>query len=136
MIQRIFVAALAAALIASSVGHAQSPARSGKPARVAIFFTSPPKALIEYEKTFVSAMRDLGWIEGSTVVYDRAYASKELRQHDERRAHAAALVSRKPDVIWLLSTVNAQAVHEETKTIPIVGAAVSDVVRHKLARSL
>jgi putative ABC transport system substrate-binding protein len=136
MKHRLLLAALAAALMISSAGHSQTAVRAGKPARVAIFFTSPPKSLIEYEKTFIVAMRDLGWIEGSTVVYDRAYAPRELRQHDERRAHAAALVSRKPDVIWLLSTVNARAVHEETKTIPIVGAAVSDVVRNKLANSL
>jgi putative ABC transport system substrate-binding protein len=133
---RLLFAAFAAALIASNAVDAQMPARQGKLPRVAIFFTSPPKSLIEYEKTFVGAMRDLGWIEGSTVVYDRAYAATELRQHDERRAHAAALVARKPDVIWLLSTVNARAVHEETRTIPIVGAAVSDVVKNKLAKSL
>jgi putative ABC transport system substrate-binding protein len=131
-----FFAALAAALHASGARHAHTPTRSGKPAHVAIFFTSPPKSLIEYEKTFVSAMRELGWIEGSTVVYERAYAAKELRQHEERRAHAAALVRHKPDVIWLLSTVNAQAVQDETRTIPIVGAAVSDVVKNKLAKSL
>src|SRR3954453_6499486 len=112
---RRFFAALAAALIASGGAYAQAPARSAKPVHVAIFFTSPPKSLIEYEKTFVSAMRELGWVEGSTVVYDRAYASRELRLHDERRAHAAALVSRKPDVIWLLSTVNARAVQDETR---------------------
>ena len=136
MKHRLLIAAFVTALMASGADYAQTPARQGKPARVAIFFTSPPKSLIEYEKTFVGAMRELGWVEGSTVVYDRAYAPRELRQHDERRAHAASLVSRKPDVIWLLSTVNAQAVQEETKTIPIVGAAVSDVVRNKLANSL
>ncbi len=135
MTRRQFLAAFALAL-AFGVANAQTPTRTGKPARVAIFFTSPSKSLLHYEKTFTTAMRDLGWVEGSTVVYDRAYSARELRHHEEMRAHAAALVSRKPDVIWLLSTVNARAVRDETKTIPIVGAAVSDVVKNKLANSL
>ena len=127
---------VAAVLVLSALGLAQAQTPAGKPPRVAIFFTSPPKNLLAYEKTFIAAMRELGWSEGSTVVYDRAYPAKELRNQEERRVHAAALLRRKPDVIWLLSTNNARAVHDETKTVPIVGAAVSDVLRNKLASSL
>ena len=136
MIRSYIIVAAVAALSALGPAHAQTPAQAGKPARVAIFFTSPPKDLLGYEKTFIAAMRELGWVEGTTVVYDRAYPANELRTQEERRAHAAELLRRKPDVIWLLSTNNARAVHDETRTVPIVGAAVSDAVRNKLAASL
>ena len=136
MMRSLVIVALAAAIMMSGVAQAQAPPRTGKPPRVAIFFTSPPKSITQYQNIFVAAMSRLGWVEGKTVVYDRAYPASELRHQDERRAHAAALVSRKPDVIWLLSTNNARAVHDETRTIPIVGAAVSDVVSNKLAVSL
>lgn len=131
----ILSVALFCALVFSGA-HAQTPTRGDKLPRVGIFFTSPAKDLQGYEKVFVDTMRELGWVEGATVVYDRAYTAKDLLDPESMRAHAATLVSRKPDVIWLLSTVNARAILAETRTIPTVGAAVTNVVENGFVKSL
>src|SRR5262249_43667811 len=88
---------------------------------------------------FMDGMRDLGWLEGSTIVYERAYATENLRspKHDaDMIALAKALVDRKPDAIWLLSSQSATALLKVTRTIPIVGGAVSEVVERGYAQSL
>lgn len=133
---RQLVAILCSLFITTVAAHAQAPARNNKPPRVGIFFTSPATDLRAYEEIFMEAMRELGWVEGSTVVYDRDPPKKDLLHPDDMRGHAATLVSRKPDVIWLLSTVNARAVLAETRTIPIVGAAVTNVVENGFVKSL
>jgi putative ABC transport system substrate-binding protein len=51
-------------------------------------------------------------------------------------ALAQGLAERKPDVIWLLSSLSANAVLKVTREIPVVGAAVSEVVERGYAKSL
>src|SRR5215813_4534586 len=120
MKRRQFLAGLAVLFVAPA--HAQAPAR---PPRVGIYLTSPLESLEQdYVRLFMDGMRDLGWLEGSTIVYERAYATENLRspKHDaDMIALAKALVDRKPDAIWLLSSQSATALLKVTRTIPIVG---------------
>ncbi len=78
-------------------------------------------------------MRELGWIEGQTVVYDRVYADD---QHQDLPRLAAALVARKPELIYAPPQVAAVAAKQATGAIPIVFAAVGNPVGNGLVASL
>ena len=84
-------------------------------------------------KPFFDQMRDLGWIEGQTIVYDRAYAD-DLQQDLPRLA--AELVARKPELIYAPPQVAALAAKQATGTIPIVFATAGDAVGTGLVTSL
>jgi len=131
---------LAVAALAVAPAYAQTPFRAGRLPQVGIYITSPPETLQQhYVRLFVEEMAQLGWVEGNTVVYDRAYARRDLRWPDHRAemsAMAKALVERKPDVIWLASSSSANAMLDVTRTVPIVGSAVSEVVERGFAKSI
>jgi putative ABC transport system substrate-binding protein len=139
MNRRQVLVAFAAAL-GTRGAWAQVAARSGKLAQVGIYLTSPPAALQQhYVSLFLDEMAALGWIEGSTVAYQRAYASRNLRWPDDRAEMASVargLLERKPDVIWLASSLSAMAMLELTRTVPVVGSAVSEVVERGFAKSM
>jgi ABC-type uncharacterized transport system substrate-binding protein len=82
---------------------------------------------------FRSALRDLGYLEGRNV-------SMELRYGDgvaERMAPLAHdLVTLKPDVLVTGSQSGALAVHNATRTIPIVTMTPADPVVSGFAKSL
>ena len=74
----------------------QATERPGKPLRVGILERTTQAKLGQIEKTFVDAMRELGWVEGRNIVYDRVYADDDVARLPSL---AAALVKRGPDVI-------------------------------------
>ena len=84
-------------------------------------------------KPFFDQMRELGWIEGQTVVYDRVYADDQ--QQDLPRL-AAELVARGPELIFAPPTVAALAAKQATGTIPIVFTTLTDPVGNGLVGSL
>ena len=84
-------------------------------------------------KPFFDEMRRLGWIEGQTIAYDRAYADDQ--QQDLPRL-AVALVARKPELIYAPPLVAAVAARQATRTIPIVFATGTDPVGAGLVSSL
>ena len=84
-------------------------------------------------KPFFDEMRALGWIEGQTIAYDRAYADD---QHQELARLAAEMVGRKPELIFAPPTVAALAAKQATGTIPIVFSTLTDPVGNGLVASL
>ena len=84
-------------------------------------------------RPFFDQMRQLGWIEGDTVVYDRVYANDQ--QQDLPRL-AAELVARRPELIYAPPTPAAVAARRATDTLPIVFGAVWDPVGSGLVKSL
>ncbi len=82
---------------------------------------------------FFDQMRELGWIEGQTILYDRVYADDQ--QRDLHRL-AVELVARKPELIYAPPTPATLAAKQATGTIPIVFAAVGDPVGTGLVASL
>jgi putative ABC transport system substrate-binding protein len=82
---------------------------------------------------FWEGLRNLGWVEGTTVVIDRREAGSRL---DELPTLAAQLVQSKPDLIVTLSPQAARAAKDATSEIPIVMTFIADPVGMGLASSL
>jgi putative ABC transport system substrate-binding protein len=82
---------------------------------------------------FQRGLRDLGYIEGQTILLDYRYAES---QPDRLPALAAELVRRTPDVLWTHSDAGAQAARQATTTIPIVVGLAVDLVQLGLVQSL
>jgi len=119
-----------------SVGlaHAQPAERAGKTMRVG-YLGAGTRANFEAGngKIIFDAMREMGWIEGRNILYDRVHA-----EGDEKRLPvlAAELVARAPDLIWVITTQATLAAFASTRTIPIVFAGSSDIVERGLAKTM
>jgi putative tryptophan/tyrosine transport system substrate-binding protein len=81
---------------------------------------------------FVQRLRELGWIEGRTVVIEYRWAEGRSERY---AAIAAEFVRRKVDVIVTYGTPSALAARRSTAVIPIVFAAAGDPVGTGLVAS-
>jgi putative ABC transport system substrate-binding protein len=79
------------------------------------------------------AMRELGWVEGENVVYERRYAENRLERLPEL---ATDLVRLKVDVIAAGGTLAPLAAKRATSTIPIVMGGRGDPLGTGLVASL
>ena len=78
-------------------------------------------------------LRQLGWIEGSTILIDRKPAASRLERLPQL---AKELVQSKPDLIIATSVQPVRAAKDATSEIPIVMLYVADPVGIGLAQSL
>ncbi len=127
---------LALALFASLSGYApllsaQTP--GANPRRVGVLMPSTHEKEEVTLKPFFDQLRQLGWIEGQTIIYDRAYADD---QHERLPRLAAELAARRPEVIYAPVTPATVAARQATPTIPIVFGTVWDPVGIGLVASL
>jgi len=130
--RRLLLLALGASLSGHAVWlQAQKPSASLR--RVGVLAPSTRAKEEVTLKPFFDQMRQLGWIEGQTIAYDRAYADD---QQQRLPALAAEMVARKPDLIYAPPTPAAVAAKQVTQTIPIVFGAVWDPVSTGLVASL
>ena len=74
---------------------------------------------------FRGALTKLGWTEGSNLRIELRWSAGDA---DRMRAFAKELVDLRPDAILGVTTPVVGALARETKTIPIVFAAVSDPI--------
>jgi putative ABC transport system substrate-binding protein len=74
---------------------------------------------------FTQALADLGWTDGRNVRIDLRWGGGDTNRI---RALAQELVSLQPDIIVTNTTAATVALQQETQTIPIVFANVSDPV--------
>jgi putative ABC transport system substrate-binding protein len=82
---------------------------------------------------FVRGLRDLGYIEGQTVLFERRDAAQNMDRLDPL---AAELVGRKVDVIVATSGAAALAAKRTTTSIPIVMTESGDPVAIGVVASL
>lgn len=114
--------------------RAQGIKGTGKPVRVGMLGIGTPEQGTLVRTIFLDSMRELAWIEGRNITYDRAYAAAADRKG---MAEAAAeLVARRPDLIYVTSNPAARAAFAATRTIPIVFSAVLNPVEFGLVQSL
>jgi putative ABC transport system substrate-binding protein len=84
-------------------------------------------------EAFAKGLRDLGYVEGRNVAFERRYAAGK----DEALSGLAAeLVRLQPNVILAVGTPAARAAKTATETIPIVFARIADPIGLGLVRSL
>jgi putative ABC transport system substrate-binding protein len=130
MIRRAgIVAAVALCLLAAPTAGVPQPA--GKVARVGILAAG--SAAEAPNIAFLDKMRELGYVEGRTVVYERRFAAGKI---ERLPTLAAQLVTTRPDVIFAPVTPAALAARAATRTIPIVFAVSADPVGAGLITSL
>jgi ABC-type uncharacterized transport system substrate-binding protein len=84
-------------------------------------------------KSFQQGMRELGWIEGRNIRIDYRFAAG---RRDRLQTYISELVAAAPEVILVNSTPITTALHQATRTIPIVFAQMIDPVAGGVAQSL
>jgi putative ABC transport system substrate-binding protein len=127
--RRAFILAAAGGLLAAPLA---AQAQTGKVARMGwLALTEVPNA--PGRLAFRDGLRELGWIVGQNLVIEvrSAGGKRELLS-----GLAAELVRLNVDVLLGAATLEAQALMQATKTIPIVFAASSDPVEAGLVVSL
>ena len=130
--RRLLVLALGASLLDhTAVLRAQTSTASMR--RVGVLAPSTQAKESITLKPFFDQMRQLGWIEGQTIAYDRVYADDQQQMLPRL---AAELVARKPELIYAPPTPAAVAAKQATQTIPIVFGFVGDPVGIGLVTSL
>jgi putative ABC transport system substrate-binding protein len=74
---------------------------------------------------FAQGLRDLGWVEGQNIAFERRYADDN---YEILPSLAAELVRLPPNVILAIGTPAARAAKAATQTIPVVFARISDPI--------
>jgi putative ABC transport system substrate-binding protein len=129
--RRVVRALVAAMACATQPAFAQAAAT--RPRRVGILAPSTAAKEAVTLRPFFDEMRELGWTEGSTVLYERAFADDD---HARLPALAAGLVARAPDLIYAPPQNAAVVARRATASIPIVFATGTDPVGFGLVRTL
>jgi putative ABC transport system substrate-binding protein len=110
------------------------PGAAGIP-RIGLLFTgAPPPESNRAVEAFRRGLRDLGYVEGRTIMLEYRWAPEG--GYDRIPDLAADLVRLGVDVIVAQTNTHALAAKRATATIPIVFGAVSDPVESGLVASL
>jgi putative ABC transport system substrate-binding protein len=129
MQRREFIAGLGSAAAAwPAVARAQQP---GPMRRIGVLLTSDENDPVL--AGFTQGLADLGWTDGRNLRVDVRWAAGDVNR---MRMFAKELVELQPDVILAGTTPATAALQRETRTIPIVFAAVSDPVGDGFVASL
>jgi len=119
-------AAAASSLLCPLAVHAQQP---GKIHTIGLLNAGSAPA----STALFDGLRELGWVEGKNVSFERRYADNRLERLPE---FAAELVRHKVDLIVTFGTLAPLAAKQATTTIPIVLAAAGDPLGSGLVASL
>ena len=130
MDRRAFISTLTGGLLAAPLAAEAQPA--AKVARIGFLATSLA-ANPHLTDAFGQGLRDLGYVEGRTVVIEYRDAEGNL---ERLPALAAELVALKVDVIVSPNTPAALAAKQATRTLPIVFVGVGEPVASGLVSSL
>jgi ABC-type uncharacterized transport system substrate-binding protein len=129
MDRRELIAALGGCVVWPFAARAQG---AGNLFRVGCAYVGDLAAFESLQEAFVSALHDLGYIEGKKIVYDLRYA-----ENDPSRLPALIdeLISLKPDILAGTEAV-ARVMLGKTSSFPIVMLNSADPVAAGLVRSL
>jgi putative ABC transport system substrate-binding protein len=125
-----FLVTLALSLL--TVPLATAAQMSAKVPRIGVLSPySPPATSVP--SPIGQALRDLGYVEGQNIAFERRYAEGNVDRFPEL---AAELVRLPVDVLIAIGTSAAQAAQHATTTIPIVFMGVADPVGSGVVASL
>jgi putative ABC transport system substrate-binding protein len=123
MNRRAFIEVFAAGIVmARSVAEAQLAA---KVYRVGILLGATAETVALLVRALTEGLRDLGYVEGRNIAFERRYADGRVEQLPDL---AAELVQLRMDVIVTGSNIHVAAAKRATATIPIVMVAAGDPV--------
>jgi ABC-type uncharacterized transport system substrate-binding protein len=133
MKRRQFITLLGCATAAWPVAAgAQSPDRIRRVGVLSPFAESDTEAQANLT-TFRQAMQKLGWTDDRNFRIDLRWGGADS---ERIRAHAIELVGHKPDVILVSTSLVLQPLLQQTRSIPIVFAQMSDPVGSGFVASL
>jgi putative ABC transport system substrate-binding protein len=130
MKRREFIAVLGGAAAWPLVAHAQS---SRKLPIIGILGAGTQSTWGGFASAFVQRLREIGWIEGSTVAIEYRWGEGRTERFSEI---ANEFVRLKVDMIMTGATLPVAAAKQATSTIPIVFAAAGNPVEAGLVASL
>jgi putative tryptophan/tyrosine transport system substrate-binding protein len=122
--RREFITVLGGAAVWPHAAHAQQPGRMRRIGVLMPFGETDPEAKAWFSG-FTQGLAELGWTDGRNLRMDVLWAAGNV---DLMRIFAKGLIDLRPDVILAHTTPVTAALQRETRTIPIVFAAVSDPV--------
>jgi len=131
MDRRVFISGIAGGLLAAPLAAGAQP--TGKVYRIGFILTATPNETGHLLKALNEGLRELGYVEGRNVVFERRYA--EGRQ-ERLPALAAELVRLNVDIFVTGSNPVIAAVKQVTATIPVVMAVSRDPVGSGFIASL
>jgi putative ABC transport system substrate-binding protein len=131
MRRREFIALVGGAIVCPLGVRAQPQA--GKVPRIGFLGVTSASDRPSLREALRQSLRDLGWVEGRTIVIDYRYAEGRVGRLPDL---AAELVRLKVDLIVSFGTQGVTAARNATETIPIVMIAVRDPVGTGLITSL
>ena len=105
-------------------GQAQQPGRLRRIGAVMAFAEGDREGLVRVA-SFREELQKFGWLEGRNIRIDTRWATADV---ESIRRAAKDLVSQQPDLILSNSTPTTAALLQQTRTIPIVFAVVSDPI--------
>ena len=125
MKRREFITILTVTAVAWLAARAQQPERMR---RIGVLMGYPENDLEgpAFFAAFRERLEKLGWVEARNIRFDTRWATPE--DAEARRRFAKELVALQPDLILSAVTPTTAALLEQTRTIPIVFATVSDPV--------
>ena len=130
MRRRAFITLLSGAAAWPLAARAQ---QSGKLPKIGLLSSGAPAVQGQWVPAFVQRLRELGWIEGRTVVLEVRWAEGRPERFTEI---AAEFVRLKVEVIMTYSTAAVIAAKQATSIIPIIFAAANDPIGSGLVASL
>jgi len=128
--RREFVTLLGGAAAWPLAARAQ---QSHRVPRIGVLLLGTPASFAGRTQAFVEGLRDLGYVEGSTVAIEWKWGQDQV---DRLPDLAAELVRSQVDVIVTGGTPPAKTLKNAARTIPIVMAIVGDPVAAGLVDSL
>jgi putative ABC transport system substrate-binding protein len=130
--RRRFIAGLAAAAAWPLAGRAQQPEGLRRVGVLTAFARTDPETQAEVT-AFAQALRRFGWVEGENIRIDWRFAAGDPTFV---KTYATELVELSPDAILASASPAVAALRQQTRTIPIVFAFVSDPVGQGFVQSL
>src|SRR5262245_44034929 len=100
-------------------------AADAKPFRIGFVEAGAPSANQHFVDAFKRGLRDLGYVEGTSVVIDVRWAEGRQEQFPQVLAE---LVKLQPDVLVVASSAGAVTAKKVVTSIPVVFVGVSDPV--------
>jgi putative ABC transport system substrate-binding protein len=114
--------------------HAQQPERMRRVGvLVGLASSAADPVAVESLRPFREEMQKAGWIEGTNIRLDYRFGGGDLARIT---SSAEELVGLGPDLVYAQGLPAARAVHQKTRTIPVVFAQVADPVGFGLVESV